>query len=456
MDDAHGSGQETADQAPLDLIGGPFAVIESDPGVFTSLVRNLGVRGLELIEVYGIEPWAMDHLSPYGFILCFLWHKDAHRPADFDDPAAEKVWFANQLSDDSCATHAILNVLLNCPGIDIGPELENFKRETQDMSPVMRGLAATNLPILRETHNALARPADKRAALNSLATATMNAKKEKEKQKAESSKPRPRKRLKTDDTPPKKRKGKEKEKPAATEEEAEESFHFIAYIPAHGKVWELDGFKSGPLEVGELPSSPDGDTDSLEWRKAWIDVVRPALRMKMERYGGSGDDGSDIRFNLLALVEDNYLKAADQYEFLKRERISLEKRMPEGWQDQVDRSLLGSTLAESPSLHSAAPLSKDFAARRMERDVKIMQMSQSELLAAWEACARDLMSASINIEDEVAKGSSANTDHIKRTFDYEPFLKEFITSLHRDGFLNPLLDLDENGRKRKGGTGKKG
>ncbi|KAF6752730.1 ubiquitin C-terminal hydrolase [Ephemerocybe angulata] len=389
-DDAHGAGQGTADQAPLDLIGGPFAVIESDPGVFTSLT---------LIEVYGIEPWAMDHLSPYGFILCFLWHKDAHRPADFDDPAAEKVWFANQLSDDSCATHAILNVLLNCPGIDIGPELENFKRETQDRCACW---------------------------------------KEKEKQKAESSKPRPRKRLKTDDTPPKKRKGKEKEKITVTEEEAEESFHFIALHPRPRQSLGADGFKiRASRGWASYPSSPDGGSDSTpEWRKP-----------------GST---SDIRFNLLALVDDNYLKAADQYEFLKREQICLEKRMPMGWQDQVDRSLLGSTLAESPSLHSAAPLSKDFAARRMERDVKIMQMSQSELLAAWEACARDLMSASINLEDEVAKGSSANTDHIKRTFDYEPFLKEFITSLHRDGFLNPLLDLDENGRKRKGGTGKKG
>lgn len=108
------------------------------PGVFTSLVRGLGVKGVEFIEVYGIEPWAMDHLEPYGLVLCFLWRKDSHRPADFDDPAAEKVWFANQLSDDSCATHAILNVLLNCPGIDVGPELEAFKLETEEMSPLVR------------------------------------------------------------------------------------------------------------------------------------------------------------------------------------------------------------------------------------------------------------------------------------------------------------------------------
>ena len=87
--------------------------------------------------MYDIEPWAVDHLHPYGLIFCFMWHKDSHRPADFEDPAAERVWFANQLSDDACATQAILNVLLNCPDIDIGEELLNFKEETKSMSPVV-------------------------------------------------------------------------------------------------------------------------------------------------------------------------------------------------------------------------------------------------------------------------------------------------------------------------------
>ena len=162
---------------------------------------------------------------------------------------------------------------------------------------------------------------------------------------------------------------------------------------------------------------------------------------------------------------------------------------------QVDQSLLASscTVTEGPLLQKRAPFMKDFAARRMERDMKIMQMSQSELTLAWEACIRDLMAASVTLEDEIAKGSTANvsplrhwlhtgfemtdrptfhlpalltfilkTDHIKRTFDYEPFLTQFITRLHNEGILNPLLDLDENGRRKKRiavtatGSGKKG
>jgi ubiquitin carboxyl-terminal hydrolase L5 len=106
-------------------------------GVFTNLTRKLGINGLEVVEIYDIEPWAVDHLRPRGLFFCFLWHKDNHRPGDFKDPAAERVWFANQLIDDACASQAILNVTLNCPDIDIGEDLRSFRVETESMSPVV-------------------------------------------------------------------------------------------------------------------------------------------------------------------------------------------------------------------------------------------------------------------------------------------------------------------------------
>lgn len=106
--------------------------------MFTSLTRKLGIRGLEVVELYDIEPWAVDHLRNLrGLIFCFLWNKDAHHPADFEDPAAERVWFANQLIDDACASQAILNIVLNCPDVDIGGGLKRFRAETEKMSAVV-------------------------------------------------------------------------------------------------------------------------------------------------------------------------------------------------------------------------------------------------------------------------------------------------------------------------------
>ncbi|KAF9005227.1 hypothetical protein BDQ17DRAFT_1304531 [Cyathus striatus] len=446
-----------------DLVGGPFAVIESDPGVFTSLVRRLGAKHVQLVELYDIEPWATDHLKPHGLIFCFMWHKDTHRPADFQDAAAERVWFANQLSDDACATHAILNVLLNCPHIDIGEELRVFKADTEQMSPVMRGLAITNSPIMRQAHNSLARPADIRGALNSIAITTLNAQKKaktplKQKQTTKS-KPDNKQSKPT-------KKAKVAEKAASVEEEGgeEATYHFIGYVPAFGKVWELDGLKSGPLEVGELHiaaiSTSANDGSSPRPNDDWMDVVRPALRMKMDKYGGSGDEGTNIRFSLLAVVDDMYERASDELELLKRDIMTLERRLGdipelrENWRAMVDQDLSGSVLnifdvVNEESLTKGNAFASNFSSQRMERDVKIMNMSVEDLIPAWESCVKNAMRAKTTVDEELTNAMAFNTEHVKRTFDYEPFFKGFIKALQEEGLLETFLELDKGGRKKR-------
>ncbi|KAF8227461.1 cysteine proteinase [Tricholoma matsutake] len=460
----------------LDLVGGTFAVIESDPGVFTSLARKLGIRNLELVEMYDIEPWAVDHLNPRGLIFCFLWRKDSHRPADFDDPAAERVWFANQLSDDACASHALLNVVLNCPDIDIGEPLRAFKQDTEMMSPVMKGLAVTNSSLLRQAHNSLVRPADIRSSLNSTVIATLDQAKARGKPKTKlaqkytrDTKPSPAKRAKTSKTSSQAKEAKA-EKDESEMEDAEEVYHFIGYVPAYGKVWELDGLKSGPLEVGELPipfpavtfatASQSLPQLSASNNAGWMDVVRPALRMKMEKYGGAAEGGNNIRFSLLAIVDGLYEKASDELELLKRERIALERRLGVGWEHQVDQTLWASAqnlfgIGEGQtSSVLGRTYAQDFGAQRMEKDMEIMNMPEKDLISAWERCVQNGLRAKMAVDDEVMKGVRANTDHLKRTFDYEPFFKEFVSRLQQEGLLNPLLGLDNDGNaiKAKGTT----
>ncbi|KAI0933243.1 hypothetical protein AcV7_004769 [Taiwanofungus camphoratus] len=318
-----------------DLVGGPFAVIESDPGVFTTLIHKLGVRGLEVTEIYDIEPWAMDSSAPHGLIFCYLYtdendpHEDANDDEGFEDRDAQRIWFANQLSDDACASHAILNVLLNCPDIDLGEELREFNAMTEKMSPVMRGLSISNSHLIRQAQNSLARPTDVRGSVHAIAATTLEAHKAKSKAKSIQT-PRRKKRKISGTTAMTKHRASE-----ATEEK-EETYHFIGYVPVHNKVWELDGLRKSALEVGELASGGGGSSD----RTAWLDVVRPALKMKMQRYFEGGAGGNDhIQYNLLAIVDDRYQKASDELELLKRERTVLERRLnqvyPDGWADKV-------------------------------------------------------------------------------------------------------------------------
>jgi len=166
-----------------------------------------------------------------------------------------------------------------------------------------------------------------RGSLNTIAQTTLDTIKQ-----SRSTKPRPAKRrrlLYSSTSRPRTRAPKAN----VADPEPEEVYHFIGYVPGHGRVWELDGLKSGPVQVGELPENAT-TTDG------WMDIVRPALRRKMEWYGSTADDGEgDIRFNLLALVDDQYQIASDELELLKREKAALERRLdssfPEGWLHMV-------------------------------------------------------------------------------------------------------------------------
>jgi ubiquitin carboxyl-terminal hydrolase L5 len=143
----------------VDLVGGPFAVIESDPGecivqngnmtavwtssgAFTILLRKLGVVGLEVVEIYDIEPWAVSHLDIRGLIFCYPCGDNGSDASDATDnvvdPDAEGVWFANQLSTDACASQAILNVVLNLKDVQMSAGLLELYHDTEQMSPLVR------------------------------------------------------------------------------------------------------------------------------------------------------------------------------------------------------------------------------------------------------------------------------------------------------------------------------
>ncbi|KAK1231371.1 hypothetical protein PQX77_005513 [Marasmius sp. AFHP31] len=435
----------------IDLVGGPFAVIESDPGVFTSLTRRLGIKNIELVELYDIEPWAVDHLQSHGLILCFSWKKDKdsqdHRshPDDSQNDPSEQVWFANQLSDDACASHAILNVLFNCDSdnVDVGEDLATFREETRDMSGVMKGLAISSSHLIRKAHNSLARPADLRGAQNTIALTSLTARKKTLKSATAKTSTKPKQNTKTTTkggTTKAAKKNEEKEK----DSEEEEAYHFIGYVPAYGKVWELDGFKSHPLEVGELGSSSSSSSSTT----GWMDIVRPALRMKMAKYGDSG------RFSLLAVVDGLYEKASDDWMFWKRERKSVERRLEAvdpSWKTKVDQVILYSAeeacaLSESyrgllPD-HSKQPtFASSFASRRLESDLKILRENDpGKLIKMYETAVKECLNTKISVEDELSKGKGVETDHVKRTHDYEPLLCEFVKCLHAEGLVDALID----------------
>ena len=107
--------------------------------------------------------------------------------------------------------------------MELGPVLTEFKEFTKTFDPSMKGLALSNSDTIRTVHNSFARQAvfefDQKAA------------------------------SKDDDV-----------------------FHFVGYLPINGRLYELDGLKEGPLDLGPIPQGKD-----------WTEAVRPVLQERISK-----------------------------------------------------------------------------------------------------------------------------------------------------------------------------
>uniref|UniRef100_A0A8C7DA77 Ubiquitin carboxyl-terminal hydrolase n=1 Tax=Oncorhynchus kisutch TaxID=8019 RepID=A0A8C7DA77_ONCKI len=248
--------------------------LESDPVslcVFCMCVCNVGVKGVQVEEIYDLQSKCPSPV--YGFIFLFKWIEERRsrrkvstlvdETSVIDDDIVNDMFFAHQLIPNSCATHALLSVLLNCSGVELGTTLSRMKTFTKGFGPESKGYAIGNAPELAKAHNSHARPEPRHL--------------------------------------PEKQNG-------ISAVRTMEAFHFVSYVPIKDRLFELDGLKAYPIDHG-----PWGEEEE------WTDKAR---RVIMERIGlaTAGEPYHDIRFNLMAVVPDRRVKYESKLEILKRNR----------------------------------------------------------------------------------------------------------------------------------------
>ncbi|XP_054472232.1 ubiquitin carboxyl-terminal hydrolase BAP1 isoform X2 [Anoplopoma fimbria] len=235
--------------------------LESDPGI----------KGVQVEEIYDLQSKCQSPV--YGFIFLFKWIEERRsrrkvntlvdETSVIDEEIVNDMFFAHQLIPNSCATHALLSVLLNCSGVELGTTLSRMKAFTKGFSPESKGYAIGNAPELARAHNSHARPEPRHL--------------------------------------PEKQNG-------ISAVRTMEAFHFVSYVPIKDRLFELDGLKAYPIDHG-----PWGEEEE------WTDKAR---RVIMERIGlaTAGEPYHDIRFNLMAVVPDRRMKYESKLEILKRNR----------------------------------------------------------------------------------------------------------------------------------------
>lgn len=251
-----------------------WCTIESDPGVFTELLESIGVKNVELDELWSMDDDTLSTLSAegpvYGLIFLFKWKQGTSTQSGNRTPldvAPENLFFAHQVTTNACATQALLSVVLNAPLDDsLGTTLTEFRNFTGSLPPDLKGEVIGSSEDIKKAHNAFAR---KDGILDGRTV------------------------IPTGD---------------------EDVFHFVAYVPFQGKVYELDGLQKGPILIGDIVE--EGNNSSSV---AWMSVARSAIQERMQALQG------EIKFNLMAVIQDRRVGIKQQMEILSEESSEKEE-----------------------------------------------------------------------------------------------------------------------------------
>ncbi|KAJ5786674.1 uncharacterized protein N7503_011886 [Penicillium pulvis] len=261
---------------------GGWSTIESDEGVFTSLIENLGVQDVQFEELISLDADTIRSLGPvYGVIFLFKWTREAagagaEAPLDgkYDTTATENnVFFAAQTIQNACGTQAILSVILNNDNppaplqpITLGNELSSFKEFTTGFPAELRGEALSNSEAIRTAHNTFARASP----------------------------------FADETTRPQ------------DEENAADVYHFIAYTSINGTLYELDGLQPYPISHGPCDNG------------SFPEAVSEVLQKRIARY-----PPGETHFNLMAVTRDPRIAAR---EIGDAETLEREERKRAAWQ----------------------------------------------------------------------------------------------------------------------------
>ncbi|CAA86665.2 Ubiquitin carboxyl-terminal hydrolase ubh-4 [Caenorhabditis elegans] len=202
---------------------GSWCLIESDPGVFTEMLRGFGVDGLQVEELYSLDDDKAMTRPTYGLIFLFKWRQGDETTGIPSDK--QNIFFAHQTIQNACATQALINLLMNVEDTDVklGNILNQYKEFAIDLDPNTRGHCLSNSEEIRTVHNSFSRQTLFELDIKG--------------------------------------------------GESEDNYHFVTYVPIGNKVYELDGLRELPLEVAEFQKEQD-----------WIEAIKPVIQQRMQKY----------------------------------------------------------------------------------------------------------------------------------------------------------------------------
>ncbi len=456
--------------------------LESDPGLFTLLLEDMGVPDVQVEEIYDLQAERLTDSrgqDVLGFIFLFKWIEERRsRRKNIDeehlyvkDPdVVNNIFFAQQMVPNSCATHALVSILLNCSNQDIGPALSQLKSHVEGTDSETKGWAIGNCPPLAAAHNAHAVPRARRRQEkqnNAIPTVVTGSR------------------------------------------YTGEAFHFVSYVPINGRLYELDGLKPYPIDHGSV---------NEDWTENFRQVIIDRLGIAT-----GGEPYHDIRFALMAVVPDRRKDCLNRLEMLQTNKAividaltqlveqhdgravkpdsaeqleidvtrvlkeknavlkkissrtsSLDSSCPPGSPFQNNPQLMSHDYAKSPLMEDVStineddedvgeegsqekPIEVDLAAEDSADDKSISKFdprtkelfephtfAPKDLLLLLKTIEVDIAGCNEILRDESEKRKKHRIDDCRRVHDYDDFITTFIAMLAERGHLGDLLEHSLN------------
>ncbi|KAI9492433.1 ubiquitin carboxyl-terminal hydrolase [Zychaea mexicana] len=370
----------------------PWLLIEPDPGSLSQLCTRMGVKGVQVEPIPSLNRDFIRDLRPIYGITLLLRHKPEKSHRDEMYTTNNNVYFVNQVVHDAYAMYAMLSVLLNREeSIDLGSELLNFKEFTGDFPPMLKGLSVTNSKALKDAHNGVGRRSPRRPA------------------------------------------------------RGDNTYHYISYLPIGGHLWELDGFKRGPLRL--VPCTEN----------SWLDAARAELQRKLDMY-----QRQQIPFSVWSIIEDRrqvYQRRLVRKAYL---RSAIERQLDycdpswrttfraQQWEDEYKHALETFTKERCkrgaamhilyPTCRSVEDLpAQDRAELDAEIETSVVGRPVQELVDLWLQNQDDSIRLYARLSEELEKHESHEHNTSRRQHDYTPFIRTFISRLVARGHLQRMV-----------------
>ncbi|PLB39383.1 ubiquitin C-terminal hydrolase 37 [Aspergillus candidus] len=375
-----------------------FCEIESEPALFNVMLREFGVKGVKVQEVISLDEEMMEFLNKpiYGLIFLFRWREDDPNKQEASCP--DGLWFANQTASNSCASVALLNIVNNIEGVDLGENLQQFKDFTMPFTPALRGDAISNFDFVKRIHNSFARRMD-------ILNCDLSLKHEALSRRSSS------------------------RKNDHDDGEPDSGFHFVAFVPALDRVWKFDGLERQPQSLGDC--TPDTD---------WLDLVKSDILKRMAEY----EEGR-IEFSVLSLSKDPLVDAIDQLAINVRSLVMVNQRLSSLNHNPGDCGehaftdpLPENTLLEPHASYALTREAIDEATIPEARLEQYRSCGPQELLQHREQLSAAQGGLRAAIRDEQQSNQADDDYAAGRRYDYGPAIRAWVRLLARKGTMEDL------------------